>query len=235
MESRRPGSAIEIGQGKGDAPPLGPRNLDRAAHGAARLFRTPEIAFEEQSVAAADRILIQRVGGQAMAGRGRGLHRALAIGRHHDEAAPRGRAAVRRSVERDVQIGHVPLEQPSEPVIAREPDEPAARAQRRRARQAVRRGTAGDFLDRAAGCHCPGQRLGLAIGEQAHRALEHAAFGKEILAPLGKHVDDGVAERYDLGRVAVHRGNLRWIMEMSAPLAASGQAGQSPCGRRQPV
>ena len=79
-----------VRQGQRDLAAGGAGQIDRAAHRGARFFRIPEIAFEIEDRGTLDQFGVDQLRGQKLRRTKEGVHRALRIGRHQNQAA-RGR------------------------------------------------------------------------------------------------------------------------------------------------
>ena len=167
------------------------RHLDRGLHGRPRRRRIPQIAFQIENARFRHQFGIQIAGIQFLAGAQIGVHRALAIGRHHDQAAPgrraaRGRRRIKRHARRADIVGeHLPQ------LIARHPaHKRRARAQRRCTHHRIGRRTTADL---APGAHRTIKRLGLGGIDQPHAAMLDPTAGQEIRGLAADHINDGVA------------------------------------------
>ncbi len=178
--------------GEGDLAAGLARNLDRAAHGAAWLFRVPQIAFEIENARAGDELVVERGWRQELAGAEEGVHRALAIGRHEDEA-PRGRglAVARWRVEIDTDGADVVREHIAQLILGHLAHEGALRTQRAHACQRVRCRTARNFPRRA---HRFVKPLRAVFVHQRHPALVQIELVDQFFGAGGHYVDDGIAD-----------------------------------------
>ena len=184
----RPASKSVSASGAGD--------FHGPAHGAARLFRIPEIAFEIEDAGAGDQLVVERGGRQELACAEEGVHRALAIGRHKDKAA-RGRrvAGTGRGVEIDADGADVMAEDLAQLVGRDLANEGALRAQRGHAGQRIGRGTARN-LGRAA--HGVVEFLRPIGVDQGHPALGKAQLLDQIVCAGSHHIDNGIADGEDV-------------------------------------
>ncbi len=169
------------------------RGIDRGAHGSTRLFRIPQIAFQIEDRRRTDQVEIKRWFRQKLRCAQKGVHRALSVRRHQDQAARGGHLAPHRwRVIADTEGAHIMGEHIAQLVVTHLPDEGAALAQCREASQRVRRWSAADLLTRA---HIGIERLGRLRVDQLHAALGQRMFGKECVIAGSKHVDNGIADR----------------------------------------
>ncbi len=74
-------------------------------------------------------------------------------------------------------------------------DEAGASAERRDARRGIAGRSAADLMRRP---HVRIKPLGLLGVDQPHRALDQPFGGQEVVAGIGDHVDDGIADAQDI-------------------------------------
>ncbi len=164
--------------------------------------RIEQVTLEVEHLRALDERAVEIQGAQLDAGAEVGVHRALRVRRHQDEAARgRGTHARRRHAIGDTRGGDVMAEHPAQLVVADQADITRAAAQRGEPRHGVG--------DRSAGHLHPGPHLGIEpVGfegvDEARRPLDEAAPGEEGLVRVGDHVDDRVADADDVVGCAGH-------------------------------
>ena len=144
-------------------------DLHRLAEGLLGRRRVPEIAFEIDDAGGAHRVRFHVVGGEVLAGAEIGVHGALAVRRHQDEAARGGGAVLGgRDVVMDVDGLQVVREELAGLVVLHLADEARLHPEGGSARRRVGAGAAGHD---GGGAHVPIELLG-------------ALLVDELMAPL---------------------------------------------------
>ena len=181
-----------IGQGErhGAAGLMG--DVGRLEEGLLCRRRIPEIAFQIGHACARHRSRVD-IGRREVLRRAEiGVHGALAIRRHQDEAARRGRPVIRgRGGVGDAGGADVMGEDAAQLVVAHLADEARAAAQRGDADHGVGGRTAGNLH---AGAHVAIDRPGARLVDERHAALRHGVPVEKGFLGTGDHVDDGIAE-----------------------------------------
>ena len=92
----------------------------------------------------------------------------------------------------------------SQLVVGKLPDETGAESERRQPRDGIGRRSSAQLPRRAHRLVQP-RRLGFV--DQPHRSLRRALGGDELVAGVGNHVDDGIADREHVEAVCGHSGS----------------------------
>ena len=188
--------AEHVRQGEGGPAAVGAGNVARLQHRRARRRRVPQIAFEIGDRACRHRVIVDVEVGEMLAGAKEGVHGALRIGRHQDEAA-RGRhiAPGERRFVADAGGADVVREHLAELVVGNAADELDA---------ATERGGAGGGIgarparNLAADAHGGVKRLRLVGVDETHAALGQLMAHDEVVVAVRDDVDDGVADDDDV-------------------------------------
>ncbi len=156
---------------------------------------------------------------EVLAGSEKGVHRALAVGRHENEAA-RGRRAFGRGRREEVDAGGADIlrEEAAEGVGLHLADKGAGAAKRGHADERVGRRSAGDRRGLA---HRAGEGFRRPFLRQGHRTLGQAMGGDERVGRLGDDVDDGIAQAENVVAALGHR-TLSVKLEPGALLQVQG-------------
>ena len=131
-----------------------------------------------------------------------GVHGPMGVGRDQDQAAAGGSDVASRSgAELDSEASDVVGEDLPELVVGDLADEGGLEPERGQARDRVRRRTAAELASRPHGFVKLG---GLGFVDQPHRPLGHADARHELVAGIGDHVDDGVADGENVKAMLAH-------------------------------
>ena len=181
-----------VGEGERDLVAGLVRDLHGLAESFLRRRRIPEIAFEIDDARGAHRLRVDVVGREVLAGAEIGVHGALAVRRHQDEAAGGGGAVLgERHVVMHVDGLQVVGEELAGLVVLHLADEAGLDAEGGDARRRVGARAARDDHRRA---HIAVELLGPRLVDELHGALVHLLLQQEGLVRMGEHVNDGVAE-----------------------------------------
>ena len=151
-----------------------------------------QIAFQINNPRAGNGGLVQISLPKGHAGAKEGVHGALAIRAHQNQATCGGRTAgQRRGWEMDAGGGDVVAEHLAQPIIRDFPKIADLRAKPGCHRAGIGRRPAAAFNPRA---HGGVNRLGLVGADQRHAALGHAVFGQEAVLGTGQHIHNGIAD-----------------------------------------
>ncbi len=152
----------------------------------------PQIAFQVGHPRRLDRCLVDVGGSQLGACAEKGLHRAVRVGCHENQAAPGWCAAVggfRR--EADAERGDVMAEDRAELVVADLADERPFAAERGESGDGVGRRAAGD---RDRWTHLVVERSGRIGVDQGHRPPVEAEALDDVVVGMADHVDNRIAD-----------------------------------------
>ena len=196
--------AEAVGQRERDLAPGAVGGRGGLAEGFLGAGRVPQIAFQVGDLRVGDQRLVDVLRTQLHAGAEVGVHGALGVRRHQDQAARRrGAAMAGRRLEMHAGGADVVAEDLAELVAVDLADVGPPAAQRRDAGHGVAGGTA-RHLD--ARTHAAVQLLGAGGVDQRHRPLLDPVGREKGVVGMGDHVDDGVA---DAGDVEFGRGHGR--------------------------
>ena len=180
------------------------RDVARRFHRATRLVGAEEIAFEVEDFGRAYEVGADCLRHQFVAGARRGVHRALPVGGHEDEAATRRMIAARgqrRRIEMYAQRLEIVAEDLAELVVGDLPDEGRCAAHRRDPRHAVGRRSARMFFRDT---HAGVKSIGLGGREQLHGARGQRMLDQEFGRAGRDDVDDRIAHRNDIETRLAH-------------------------------
>ena len=173
-----------------------------AAEGSLGGWRVEQVAFEINHGGLGDERRVHVGLAERDAGAQEGVHGALPIRRHQDEAARGGCSVQQRGGgEMDADGGDVAAEGLAQLVVRNLADIGHPCPQRGGHRAGIGRRAAAAFLARR---HGGVERVGCRRVDQGHAALVHVVLGDERLWHGGHDVDDGIADAEDVETGCVH-------------------------------
>ena len=182
-----------IGQCQGNLAASAPGDANRALHCSPRFWRVPQIAFEVEDLGTGDHVPVQRRCREELGCAEEGIHCALAIGRHKDQAlGGRWLTLARRRREGHVDGTDIVTENLAKLVVCNLADEAAFSAQRSHSGNGVGGRTATDL---ATGAHSRIELRGPFGADKLHRSLCQLLGNEELLLSSCNHIDDGIADR----------------------------------------
>jgi hypothetical protein len=194
----------------------------------------PEVSLEVEHLGTGDEVVVDVARAELRRRAEVGVHGALRVGRHDDEAAT-ARLAAARGLGPEVDAGgpDVVAEHDAELVVGHPADERGTAAERRHADQRVGGGATGD-LDRRP--HRGVEHLGTFGVDQLHRARREVMSGEELVLLVAEHVDQRVADADDVDPIA-HDARLLDPRKETGTAVAAAAARSASCasggGRRR--
>ena len=191
--------AEAVGQGQRDTASCPLHGGDGLARGVLGGFLVPQIAFDIEDTGLGHVFLVHVIGGQLAAGAQIGIHAALAVRRHRDQAGGGG-GTLRggHAGKGDALFGHGLGEDLAQTVIEHLAEIDAGAAQRGQARQRVGGAAAGHFVQAGHGLLIVGQCLQQLMGAEAvnqrHAALGDLVGEEEPVIHRGDDINNGVAD-----------------------------------------
>jgi hypothetical protein len=230
--------AERIGQRQGGQSARRPGRARRLEKSRLCARRIPQVALEIGDSRGRNDLRFDVVGRQRHRRAEIGIHGALALRGHHDQAA-RGRrpGAGRRSVKSDAGGADVVGEDLAQLVVLHPADEGGVAAKRSDAGNSVGHRTTGHLNRRP---HRSIEALGIGLIDEPHGALDETLDNEEVVVDARQHIDDGVADAEDIVGAVGHCSPLtqevgrRSIGGLAVSAMPSALPGQQATEKGQP-